>query len=343
MKTLVATVIAIALVATGCGDSGGSPATTEDRRPEPPPTATSNAPAPTGGTAAPPATAPPATAPPGTTVPTTPETSGGTDPALQNCDTNIGADVPLFYRAYFRCVDIRLDGDAVVISSSNLPPHLSYYYGEASALFAIFDTSRGNQYRANPNLIAETPFTIRIPLRPVSAGVTINRNAVNGDVGDPSDYGMGVVGVALDSVALFNPLANPPDQIEDERFTFDSNEGHPQMQGAYHYHAGAPGPLRVLASLGFVTSAVWGEAEIELYGVMCDGTVVMGMTELDGSAAATDVDAQAGHTHDIVDGGGTVVLENPYHVHLAQEIGPDPRGLTPEAQYYTTCDVTGGA
>jgi len=40
----------------------------------------------------------------------------------------------------------------------------------------------------------------------------------------------------------------------------------------------------VLKALGFTTSYVPGEAEIELYGVMYDGTVVLGANQLDGSS-----------------------------------------------------------
>ena len=269
-----------------------------------------------------------------------PDTSTPTDDTaidLINCESNIGDDVPVFYSTYFRCTDISVDGDIVVISGSDLPPHLSYYYGEASDQFEEFDYSRGDRYRPSPNQIAQTTFTLRIPLDPVRSGIAIDSATVNLMVGDGTDYPQGIAGVALDGVALFNPLAAPGDDIEDEKYTFDSLEGHPQQQGTYHYHAVAVGPLAVLQALGFTTSETPGLAEIELYGVMCDGTVVMGANELDASAPEGDRDLQAGHSHDIVDGNGTVLLENRYHIHIAPTIGAEPRGLTPEAQYYNTC------
>ena len=95
----------------------------------------------------------------------------------------------------------------------------------------------------------------------------------------------------------------------------------------------------MLQSLGLTTTNVPGGAEIELYGVMCDGTVVMGLVEMDGSPVGADFDAQAGQLHDIVDRDGNALLENRYHIHMAPEIGFEPRGLTPEAQYYSTCNV----
>lgn len=259
---------------------------------------------------------------------------------LINCDSNIADDVPAFYADYFRCTDISLDGDTVVISGLDQPPHLSYYYGQGSDQYQDFDYSRGDAYHPNPNTISTNRFTLRIPLNPVESGTVINSTTVNLTVGDATDFPMGTAGVALDGAAYFNPLAAPGDDIEDEKYTFDSNEGHPQQHGDYHYHAPSSGPLKVLQELGLNTTYQPGSAEIELYGVMCDGTVLMGQTELDGSAVSGELDAQAGHVHDIVDADGTVVLANRYHVHMAPEIGANPRGLSPEARYYNTCDVS---
>jgi len=307
-----AMILAVALLAAACGDS--TSATTAA------PTTTADFPATTAAavTAAAPSSA----------------------DRLINCDTNIAADVPAFYSDYFRCTDISLDGDTVVISGLDQPPHLSYYYGQGNDQYQDFDYSRGDAYHPNPNTISTNRFTLRIPLDPVESGTVIDSTTVNLTVGDATDFPMGTAGVALDGAAYFNPLAAPGDDIEDEKYTFDSNEGHPQQQGDYHYHAPSSGPLRVLQELGLTTTDQPGSAEIELYGVMCDGTVLMGQTELDGSAVSGELDAQAGHVHDIVDAGGTVVLANRYHIHMAPEIGANPRGLSPEARYYSTCDVS---
>ena len=257
---------------------------------------------------------------------------------LVRCESNIASDVPEFYARYFRCTDIWLDGGHhVVIQGSNLPPHDSYYYGQESLFFEQFDFSRGDDYRPNPNAIKATSFIMRVPLDPRLADITIDDDTVNLTAGDDTDYPFGITGVGLDGVALFNPLAAPGDDIEDEKYTFDSNEGHPQHDGIYHYHAVAVGPLAVLQGLGFTTSDIPGTAEIELYGVMCDGTVVMGAGELNGTGVESELDAQAGHVHDIADASGAVLLENRYHIHMASSIGAEPRGLTPEAQYYSTC------
>jgi hypothetical protein len=197
-----------------------------------------------------------------------PADTSGSD--LIGCESNVADGVPEFYSRYFRCTDISVDGDVVVIVGTNLPPHLSYYWGEGSDLFEEFDYSRGDQYRPNPNVIAETNLVLRIPLDPVEVGITVDRDTVNLATGDDTDYPFGPAGVGLDGVALFNPLAAPGDDIEDEKYTFDSYEGHP---------------------------------------------------------------------HDISDADGTVLLENRYHIHMASTIGAEPRGLTPEARYDSTCDI----
>ena len=93
-----------------------------------------------------------------------------------------------------------------------------------------------------------------------------------------------------------------------------------------------------------MTSSEPGEAEIELYGIMCDGTVVMGTLELDGTAAPVGaLDAQGGHTHDIVGTDGTLLLSNRYHVHIRNGGGAHIDRHTPEVRRYLDCDVEAGA
>ncbi len=52
----------------------------------------------------------------------TPDTA---DPMVDNtatdligCESNVAADVPVFYSTYFRCTDISIDGDFVVITGT---------------------------------------------------------------------------------------------------------------------------------------------------------------------------------------------------------------------------------
>ena len=148
---------------------------------------------------------------------------------------------------------------------------------------------------------------------------------------------MGAVGIALNGVALFNPLAAPPDDIEDEKFSFDYYSGHPTNNGYYHYHTTSQGPIDVLKNKELIENSIVGSADIELYGIMCDGTLILGCTELDGSVPDhSNFDAQNGHVHDISDG-SNVFFSNRYHTHICVDSFTDHH-FTPEIQYYTGCD-----
>jgi hypothetical protein len=252
----------------------------------------------------------------------------GTDlRTLDSCATSIAADAPAFYQRYFACVTITTGGDGTVtIATSDLPPHPSYYYGAGDPNYVEFDTSRGADYHPNPNVLEAQDVEITIPPAPTSRGLTITDTMVDGIAGtSPFEMPGGPIGVALDSVALFSGLAAPGDDIALERFTFDSYQAHPAPGGAYHYHTVMPGPLEVLAARGI--------ADVEVYGIQCDGTVVLGCTELDGSAPTGALDGQGGHVGDLVDEEGTVHFTARYHTHVCAT----GHAYTPEIQYYSTC------
>ena len=257
--------------------------------------------------------------------------------SLADCETNIDAEAPAFYQKYFTCVDIGVDGDAVTISSDGLPPHNSYYYGEGHANYAEFDT-RDGEHSPNPNQIATQNLSITIPNSPTSRNLTINDTLVDGEVNsDSNEYGMGTVGIALNGVSIFNSLAAPGDVIENEVTTFDAYNAHPEMSGNYHYHTDSAGPLEVLEALGLTSSSTPGAAEVEIYGIMCDGTLVLGCTELDGSPVdPADLDAQNGHSHDMIDEEGTTHFTDRYHVHICTGTLTDFL-FTPEIQNYDSC------
>jgi hypothetical protein len=253
--------------------------------------------------------------------------------SLDNCATTSDG-VPAFYSRYWKCVDMSVDGTEVSIHTTDLPPHLSYYYGVGEDNYEAFDTRDGS-WHPNPNLLAEQDFTITIPASPVSLNATIDETTVNGSDDHGGEY-PGGFGVALDGTVIFSGFAAPGDDINQEKYTFDSYEAHPENTGRYHYHGASPGPLEVLAAEGLTTSTTPGSADIELYGIMCDGTVVLGCTELDGSAVdSTDLDAQGGHVSDIVDDEGTTHFTGRYHTHVCAGI----HEFAPEIQYYDGCDA----
>ena len=70
---------------------------------------------------------------------------------------------------------------------------------------------------------------------------------------------------------------------------------------------------------------------------MCDGTLILGCTELDGSDPfSSDFDAQNGHLQDIKDG-TNVFPPNRYHTHICTDTYTDHK-FTPEIQYYDECN-----
>jgi len=256
---------------------------------------------------------------------------------LDNCESSFGLGVDPFYSTYFSCVDVVASGNNTVITSNNLPPYESWYYGTTDENYIEF-VSQGAGYYLNPNTISSQDLTISIVDNPITKGLNINDALVDGIVGTNSDeYGMGAVGVALNGVAIFNPLAAPGDDIEDEKFSFDIYSGHPTNMGYYHYHSSTKGPLEVLSHKGLIQTPTVGSGEIELYGMMCDGTLILGCTELDGSVPSNgDFDAQNGHVHNITDG-TNIFFSNRYHTHICTDTYTGHK-FTPEIQYYEGCN-----
>ena len=257
---------------------------------------------------------------------------------LDDCETSFGNGVQAFYSTYFSCVTVSVSGSNTVINSDNLPPHETWYYSEQHGNHIEWASQGAGYNNDNPNMISSQNLTVSIPNNPTSRGLTINESLIDGTVGTSNyEYEMNTVGIALDGCSLFNPLARPPDDIEDEKYSFDYYSGHPEPTGTYHYHTTTKGPLEVLKHKGLIQTDVVGSAEIELYGIMCDGTIILGCTELDGSTPDhTDFDAQNGHIHDVSDG-TTVHFENRYHTHICTETYTSHK-FTPEIQYYEGCN-----
>jgi hypothetical protein len=247
----------------------------------------------------------------------TPETPSG-ERTLANCATSISSDAPEFFRKYFHCVTVTVNAGAVTVETVDLPPHKSYYWGEGNANYEAWDITRGNRYQPNPNKIASQSVKITVPPSPTARGLTINASLVDGTVGtNANEYPQGPVGVAADGVALFNALAAPGMNIADEQYTFDEWNAHPEMRGAYHYHTRSNGPIQA--------------AGVELIGILCDGTPVLGCSELDGSTpASASFDAQGGHVGTVSD------LGMRYHTHVCPTMFTQ-HPYTPEIAYYSSC------
>jgi len=247
-----------------------------------------------------------------------------------DCGTNIADGALSFIQAYFACVDSTNNR----IQSDGLPPHESPYWGEGHELYVAFD-ARDGDYRQNPNEIGTTNLDFTLADDPTpQAGLTITEALIDTTMNTSNyEYSGGPVGVAANGVSMFAAMAAPGDDIYEERFTFDRYEGHPAGT-TYHYHSHTPGPLEVMVDKGLSASSTPGEGDVEVYGLMCDGTVVLGCTELDGSAPdEADLDAQNGHVHDL-DDGNTVHFAERYHTHVCTALGGFE--LFPEIAFYET-------
>ena len=270
---------------------------------------------------------------------------------LDNCETNISGNTPEFFQKYFQCVDASLSesGNYINIYFTGLAPYESWYYADGDPNHIDWVSQGAGYFQIPGAYITEYDYVVSIPVNPEARpNLTIDADAVDGEVGTSNfEYPMGSVGSALNGVNMYNPCASPPDVIEDEAYTFDYYRGHPAgPSGIYHYHTTSKGPLEVLQHKGIIETPTVGSGEIEVYGIMCDGAIVMGCTELDGSDVNTsDWDAQNGHVHDMVDEDGVTMFENRYHTHMCfddyTEEDTDGNGFqehefTPEISYYRT-------
>ena len=97
-------------------------------------------------------------------------------------------------------------------------------------------------------------------------------------------------------------------------------------------------PIKAGIFQGIIQTPTPGSGEIEVYGIMCDGTVILGCTELDGSSPnSIELDAQNGHIHDLIDGEDTTHFTERYHTHICPDQFSNHK-FTPELQYYDDCD-----
>ncbi len=261
--------------------------------------------------------------------------------SLATCETSVANDVAPFYTQYFACSTVTNVAAGTQVATLGLPPHLSPYYSADDPNYVEFD-DRGGTHHQNPNELAAGNYELVIPDAPVAKGITIDAAMIdNTMMTSAEEYNGGPVGVALDGVVIFAAMAGPGDDLAQEQFTFDLYEAHPAGT-TYHYHFNSPGPLEVLVDRSYSDDSTPGAGSIELYGIMCDGTLVLGCTELDGSAPAdADFDAQNGHLHDLTDG-TTTHFTNRYHTHVCPSLWP-AYPFFPEIAYYetTTCPAMG--
>ena len=188
-----------------------------------------------------------------------------------------GPILPAVYNKIYGATSITFDGTWVTIKCNALPDHKSIYYPTANPLYETFSgtTFSGVTFVKNPNTIATQNITLKIPVNPVVAAT---------HAATP----MGVMGVALNGIPLFNQYAAGGSPLTNEITSFDQWWGHPQMNGMYHYHV----EPKYLTNVKATPSS--------LMGFLLDGFPVYGPKEENGSDPS-GLDVYHGHTHVTVD------------------------------------------
>jgi YHYH protein len=184
-------------------------------------------------------------------------------------------------------VEIFIDEGVRVVRANNLPRH-------TTGMFPIDETTRAYAYDRNPNAIQPQSVLLRLPLKP--------------DIlPEPECVPMGLVGFTLQGAALFNGLDErgqdaPAHEIQ------DSCNGHPEVQGRYHYHNWSPCLGDDEGKSGRHSS---------LAGWIVDGFPIFGPTGENGERLTNqDLDVCHGHIHDVMIDGR---LERTYHYHFTAE------------------------
>lgn len=207
--------------------------------------------------------------------------------------TSDAADISVLKDHFYHTTAVTFDvgEEYITITAKDLPDHKSMYYDEEDDLYEDYDEPDNNDFKQNPGSIEEQNLVYKIPRYPSEAAVK-------------ESTPMGSMGVAINSVSIFNQEAAPGDDILDELNTFDQYEGHPAGT-EYHYHI----------------EPVWltqfrDNADNEaLVGILLDGFPVYGTHEDGAQLTNDDLDDYHGHfgvTDDFPDG--------IYHYHLTDDL-----------------------
>lgn len=162
--------------------------------------------------------------------------------------------------------------------------------GTPTGTFPVGRDDPAFQIDRNPNTIRPQQVTLTLPRSPQAAA-------------RPSCVPMGMIGVALNGVAIFNALdAGGRDAVAHE--VQDLCSGHPEAQGAYHYH----GPSPCLPNQS---------ANATLIGYALDGYGIFSSYDANGRELTNaDLDACHGRTAEVDwDGKPTAI----YHYVLTRE------------------------
>ena len=181
----------------------------------------------------------------------------------------------------------QLLSNSVVFTTDDLPNHTSPYWDENNSLHENY-TGSNPDFNLNPNRILSQNITFSIPLYPSEASIH-------------SPTPLGAMGVSRNGVVFYNQYAGPDQPLTREINSFDQWLGHPQPQGAYHYHIEPK----------YLTDQFGRDAFL---GILADGFPVYGPLENGQILSSSDLDLYHGHigtTSDFPDG--------IYHYHVTSD------------------------
>jgi len=192
------------------------------------------------------------------------------------------------YRKFSENVMVYVEDEYVVFETDNLPDHKSPYYDNSDPLYEEYNGNNSN-FHLNPNRIKKQNIVMKVPADPQEAK---NKSATP----------LGAIGISINGIVFYNQYAGPNNQpLTNEINSFDQYNGHPQPQGAYHYHIE---PLWLTSGLG----------KDAFLGFLNDGFPVYGPEENEKEVKNSDLDDYHGHSH--------ATLEFPdgiYHYHITSE------------------------
>jgi hypothetical protein len=188
-------------------------------------------------------------------------------------------DLPAGFSQFASTVGLRIEGNYVVVSTTDVPDHTSPYFGSGSAKY---ESPQAGMV-PNPSLISAQTYVLKIPRTPAVAG-------------SATDTPMDAIGVALNGVVFFNQYAAGRTALGPELISMDRWNGHPAPRNNYHYH---------LEPVWLTTAS-----KSALIGFLLDGFPVYGPQHPDGSVPS-GLDACNGHA--------SATAEYPagiYHYHI---------------------------
>jgi hypothetical protein len=199
------------------------------------------------------------------------------------------AELPPGYEQFTNDVTVWANGGKVIVTVqvTAVPNHNSPYFPIGDPRYEAYNGPNPN-YMQNPNQIVEQTIEFALPADPQPSAT------------HPATP-LGPIGVALNGVPFFNQYAGPNTPLTFEINSFDQYNGHPQMQGVYHYHVQ---PLALTAAYG----------PDALLGFLLDGYPVYGPEEGGQTITNADLDQYHGHAHATGE-----YPQGMYHYHVTTE------------------------